>query len=149
VDGNVTFQKIKEPWLDDEITEVVEARVELKDPLAPFGQVKGGAIVLRGPLAPAAIRDERVCIVGAGSGRAFLDVRKPSIALDGGVGHAPEDHADHNSLPSEDVWCILLHSRVYSGGEGLILRKQIEDGMILFQRIGLFNDYEDQSESGK
>jgi hypothetical protein len=142
----VIFGPSKEYGLDSDRVEIIDCKVNLVSPSAPFGCVNGGELRLCAPLKFLSYRriQEMLALVDSGGefiGRIFLDRRSRYHAdelttLRGGA-------TPH--IESTGVWFLGLskHADLNYESSGLALAKRA-DG--LFERIGKFQIDEDHSQ---
>ncbi|KAE9378648.1 HET-domain-containing protein [Stipitochalara longipes BDJ] len=95
------------------IAEILDAQISLKNPLAPFGEVTGGSIVLRGPLLPISPLDESRFFVWYDDGPSF-------------------------SYARENLWWMFLRTTKYQYYNGLVLEGGKGIDGTYFKRIGRF-----------
>ncbi|KAN0104891.1 HET domain containing protein [Hyaloscypha variabilis] len=111
--GKIT-SSIHMPKINLTIAKVVDAGVELKDPLAPFGEVVSGSIVLCGPLL------------------SENDVKMENCAV--------WKDTQINSCEERDMtWYLLVHIDSLGTGHGLSLKNSIWNGKTCFERLGYFS----------
>jgi hypothetical protein len=126
--------------LDSDRVEIIDCKVNLVSPSAPFGSVNGGELKIRAPLkflSHRQIKEMALCYgVGNYIGAVFFDwISWPhTIALTTLRGRAAPD------IESTGVWCLGLskHADLNYEFSGLTLAKRA-DG--LFERIGVFQIY--------
>jgi hypothetical protein len=96
----------------------MDVQIELKDPLAPFGEVVGGSIVLCGPLLP------------------YDEVDRQSITS---YKDASGLYTDAwYSEAQKTIWCMLLHISESDSGYGLLLKRGKGIDGNCFERVGFF-----------
>ncbi|KAH7391372.1 heterokaryon incompatibility protein-domain-containing protein [Cadophora sp. MPI-SDFR-AT-0126] len=117
IDANYSHVTLWEDVLSEEaapnsVSTIVDAHVDLKDPVAPFGEVTGGFLILRGPL-----------ILGT----TMADNKDFRTWLD--LGLAP---------PTENTAYLLLFSDRHNTGHGLVLVSGKGLSGKEYERVGVF-----------